>query len=225
MANIKYELSVTDNQIEMLIQAFETGCPVDVALQYSKINKATYYYWLAVANVVKRCKENDFMKKQSELVNDGISISDVSDAIDFVNQEKESKATIDAYIEPNPKSILKYRNNKRYKEFADKVYEIIERCDFARSKNILDHLEMIKRASRTPKISANSSQWYLERALPEVFGKTNNNANTINMDDENADKKVKGIQIEFINPETRENQDRVRDMEKEILNELNGGKA
>lgn len=217
MANVKYVINASDDQIANLKKALHVGSPLDVALKYSRISKATFYYWVAIANVVKAAREQEFIRLQEEEVNSGVSMSDVQMCVDNENKANSgAKYTIDAFIQPTKESLMKYRNNKRFKEYADKVYDIINECDSLRSEIVLYHLTAIRDAARQRGGNAVSSQWFLERTMPEFFGRQD----TINQNIETKGTAPAPVVVKFVNPKDAESKDRVKMMEQTIMDEL-----
>lgn len=223
MSNVKYEIAENENQIESLIKALKTGAPLDVALQYANISKQRYYYWVALASIAKYDQEEKFIKMQTVNVNSGISFAAIKESIQEDNKKNEHyKSTIGAFVEPSKESMLKYHTSKAFKEFVDKVADIITRCDQARSDIVLLHLQAVREGAiadaqgRRKLVNTAGSQWFLERTLPNVFGRPSDMAIT------ESNKEVEAIQVKFVDPDKKESRDRVKEMEELVKRELTG---
>ena len=217
MANIKYQINVSEEQINNLKKALHVGSPLSTALKFAGISRSTYYYWVAIASLVRYVKEQEFAKQQSDLVDAGISFAAIKESIQEDQKETEHhQSTIDAFIEPTPESILKYKTNRSFKEFADKVYAIIEDCDRMRSEIVMYHLTAIRDSARQRGASSNASQWFLERTLPEYFGRVKTPEE---IENENK-KKVETVEVKFISPDNKDTTQRVRDMETLVEHQL-----
>lgn len=211
MAN-KYKLNVDDTQIENLKKSFQAGAPLDVALAYAQISKYTFYYWVSIANVVRACKEADFVKEQEEMNKIGIDLSSIREQIE-IDSESIFRTGVNAYFNPDPRAIKKYRENSAFRVFANQVYEIICDCDKRRSEVILYHLTAIRDSVKKRGAPPVSSQWFLERTLPKQFGRNF-------VQEENENKVVKPVQIEFVSPDKKDTQERVKAMERTVEVEL-----
>ena len=119
------------------------------------------------------------------------------------------------FIEPSMDSILRYKNSKRFKEYADQVYEIINECNQIRAEVTLSHLATITKSTQDKRINASGSMWWLERTQPDFFAKPTDKVK----EEENAPTPVERVQVEFIDSSTKENKDRIRHMEELVLSE------
>jgi hypothetical protein len=211
MAN-KYKLNVSDEQIDNLKKAFQAGSPLDVALSYAQISKYTFYYWVSIANVVRAVKEADFVKEQEEMNKIGIDLSSIREQIE-IDSESIFRTGVNAYFNPDPRAIKKYRENSAFRVFANQVYDIILECDKKRSEVILYHLTAIRESVKKRGAPPTSSQWFLERTLPRQFGRTF-------LPEENDKRPVEPIKIEFVSADEKDTKDRVKAMERTVEVEL-----
>ena len=136
----------------------------------------------------------------------------------------EYKAGIDAFIEPTAESLLKYKVNKSFREFCQQAYQIICRCDKARSDIVLAHLKAIRESATGENRYAkgknmSASQWFLERTLPNYFGRPIDNVVA------DANKPIEPIKVEFVSSTNKETKDRVKAMEDLVASEMLGDKA
>lgn len=222
-----YQISLTQDQIDEFQKALHSGSPLSVALSYAKIPPAKYFYYVELANISAYFKEMELVKEEEAMIHSGVELSQVrSSAETFA-----SKASLHELRTPTAESILRYKNNKTFKKFCDDVYDLLSECDKLRAEIALYHLGQIRKASESKRINANASQWFLERTMPDFFGRTdktkfegslNSNHTIIGQDDTNV---LPPIKVEFVDPNTRESQDRVRAMENKVLEQLNGKEA
>ena len=211
----------TDEQINDLYKALRGGAPLVLALQYAGISRATYYYWVAAASVVTQAKSQEELEDVEALVQSGISLQTVRDLSEAAAAQK--RTGIGTFIEPSPESILQYKNSRKFKKFADKCYEVVSECDKIRSGLALIHLNNIRMSvDKKNRLNASGSMWFLERTLSDFFAKPSDKVAV-----EDGDKiLVEPVKVEFVNPESEETQDRVKEMEDELHRLIDGeGKA
>lgn len=104
---------------------------------------------------------------------------------------------------------------KRNKYYAQDVYDLIEKCNYYKAKVIIYHLSNI----HSPKKKTNdwkSSAWYLERTNPDRYGR--------NPNVKDKDTTIDKISIEFVDPTKQDTQDRLKALEQEVKDSLNGNK-
>lgn len=218
----KNVFKATDEQLEKLYNSLEQGAPLILALQYAGISKATYYYWVAVSCVVEQAKSQEELEDVEALVQSGVSIQDVRDLSE--SSSRQRRTGISVWIEPSAEAVLNYKNNHKFKRFANKCYEVIQKCGRIRTGTVISHLENIKKSSnKYSGVNASGSMWFLERTLPDFFAKPSDKAAA----DQNGENiHVEPIRVEFVDPDTEESKQRVKDMEQDLLVKLNGeGKA
>lgn len=222
MAKRKLEIKATQDQIDTLQETLKAGAPLHLALQRAEISVATYYYWVAIACIVTTVKSQQEIEEMEELAKSGVSISNVRDLAQATTKGKKSGVGI--YIEPSAESILTYKNNRKFKKFADRCYEIVTACDKARSDFATDQLKLIKLSTlKKNNINPSGAMWWLERNMPEQFAKP---SDKVKEDENSSVVGVPAIEVEFIDPNTRDSTQRLIDMEDKILSELkDGGKA
>lgn len=216
MARKKLEITASEEELHKLKTALASGSPLLIALQYSGISQATYYYWVAMYSVVVEAKSQDELESFNANYY-GVSIDEIKDMVSHNAPSK--KTALGAFIEPSAESLLQYRNNKRFRAFADKCYEIVKSCNEKRAEAALGHLGTIVKSTKDKRINASGSMWFLERTLSDFFGKESEKVKEA----ENNKVSVEKVQVEFVDPGTKENKDRVRDMEELILNERKDG--
>lgn len=222
MPKRKLEIKATPDQLDELYKGLKAGAPLQLALQRSGISTATYYYWVAISSIVTCVKSQEEIEELEELARSGVSIQYVRDLAASTNKAK--KSGVGVYIEPSAESILNYKNNKKFKKFADQCHEIVTECDKARSD--FATLQLVKIAQSTNKknnVNPSGAMWWLERNMPDFFAKPSDKAKDSETETVVG---VPSIEVEFIDPDTRDTTQRLLDMEEQILNDLKlGGKA
>lgn len=209
-------IKASPEQIEDLKNALRSGAPLTLALQYSGISRATYFYWVAVASIVIQAKSQEELEGVERYINSGVSLQTVRDMSENIAAEKRTGCSV--FIEPSAESVLNYKNNIRFRNFANKVYEIVSECDRIRSKTAINHLLNIQKATSDRRINPSGSMWFLERTMSDFFAKPSDKAK-----EENSEKvKVEPVRVEFVNPDTPETKDRIAQLEAEIME---GGKG
>lgn len=216
MPRKKLEISATFEEIDKLKKALGSGAPLMIALEFSGISQATYFYWVAMYSIVKEAKSQDELENM-DATKYGISIENIKDVAAASSPNK--KTAMSAYIEPSAESMLMYRNNVTFRRFADKCYEIIKECNEQRASAALGHIGTIVKSTKDKRINASGSMWFLERTLSEFFSKPSEKVK----EEENTKTPVEKVQVEFIDPGTKENKDRIKDMDELILNEQKDG--
>lgn len=210
----KLQTKVDDKQLEELYKALRGGAPLLLALQYANISRATYYYWVAMASIVEEAKSQAELEQIEKVLHSGISIQDVKDASEQAAAQK--RTGVGAFIEPSQESLLQYKNSRKFRNFADECYSIVNQCNRIRSEIALEHLEIIK-TSRM-KTKASGSMWYLERTMSDFFAKPSEKA----IDSGESKPAVEKIRVEYVDPDSKETQDRVKAMEEDLIKAING---
>lgn len=221
MAKRKLEIKASEEQLNVLYESLGAGAPLQIALQSAKISMATFYYWVAISSIVVTVESQAEIEEIEELANSGVSIQNVRDLAQAAVKGK--KTGVGAYIEPSQESVLQYKNNKKFRKFADQCHDIISKCDKARSDFATNQLKTIKLSVlKKNGVNPSGAMWWLERNMPDFFAKPSDKAK-----DQDADSTVgvPSIEVEFIDPETSATQQRLLDMEEQILKDMNGGKA
>jgi len=212
----KNVFKATDKQLEDLYAALKGGAPLLLALEYAQISRATYYYWVAVASVVVETKSQEELEDVEEIVKSGISLQQVREMSESAAAQK--RTSIGTFIEPSAESILQYKNSKTFRKFADKCYEVVCECNKIRSGLALVHLSNIRRSTeKGNRINASGSMWFLERTLSDFFAKPSEKAV-----EESGRNIVEPVKVEYINPDTDETKERVREMEEDLERVING---
>ena len=222
MAKRKLEIKATQEQINTLQDTLKAGAPLQLALQRASISVATYYYWAAIASVVVTVKSQEEIEELEQLANSGVPVSYVRDLAQAAT--KGQKSGVGVFIEPTAESIVQYKNNTKFRNFADRCYEIVSGCDKARIDFATEQLKAIKLSTlKKNGLNPSGAMWWLERNMPEQFAKPSDKAKDGETD---VVVGVPSIEVEFIDPNTRDTKQRLLDMEQEILSEQKiGGKA
>lgn len=219
MARKKLEVKATQEQLNKLYDSLKAGAPLQIALQRASISTATYYYWIAISSIVVAVKTQEEIEELENLANSGVSIQEIRDMASFESHGK--KSDIGSYIEPKAESLLQYKNNRKFKKFADQCYEIIQTCDVLRSD--FATMQLLRIAQSTAKkngINPSGAMWWLERNMPSLFAKP---SDKVKDPDNTETAPIPSIQVEFVDPGTTTNLDRLAEMEKKIFDEMNGG--
>ena len=215
MPRKKLKLNASEEEIEKLIKALKAGSPLNLALQFSHISTTTYYYWVAMYSVVVEIKSQDELESL-KADKYGISIDSIKEIA--ADNAAKKKSAMGAFIEPRAESLLKYRNDAIFRNFAKQCYDIIVRCNETRAEAALGHLAAITKSVQDKRVNASGSMWFLERTLSEFFSKPNEK----NKEESESKVPVEKVQLEFINPDKKEDKDRILQMEELILSEQKG---
>jgi len=219
MPRKKLEIQTTEEQLNTLYDSLKAGSPLQLALQRARISLATYYYWVAISSVVVAVKSQEEIDELESLVGkSGVSVNNVKEMASVAASTR--KTGIGTFIEPSGESILKYKNSTRFKNFADEVHEIVSKCDQLRSEFATNQLVRIALSTQKKNgIDPYGAMWWLERNMPDFFAKPSDKSKNA----ENTENQpVSAIQVEFIDPSSTENRDRLLDVEKQILNDQKG---
>ena len=212
----KTAFKATDKQVQDLYTALKGGAPLLLALQYAKISRATYYYWVAVASVVAEVKSQEELEEVEEMMKSGISIQNVRDLSEAAAAQK--RTGIGTFIEPSAESVLQYKNSRKFRKFADQCFDVVSECDSIRSKLALIHLDNIKRSTdKKNRINASGSMWFLERTLSDFFAKPSEKAQ-----EQETRQFVEPVKIEYVDANDEESKNRVQEMENDLLEKING---
>lgn len=215
MPRKKLEITASEEQIDKLVKSLKLGSPLNIALQFAGISPTTYYYWVAMYSIVLEINSQDELEslKADKF---GVSIETIKD-IALTNAPKK-KSSMSAYIEPTAESLMQYRNQYQFRVFANKCYDIINKCNEARAGAALSHLQSITKSVNDKRVNASGSMWFLERTFAEFFSKPNEKAK----EEELNKTPVESVKIEFVEPNSKESKDRIRLMEERILQEQKG---
>lgn len=235
MARTKvFAINLSEDQKAKLKNALAAGSPLTVALTYAKIPSVQYYYYVEVANVSRYFKEMEFVKLDDETIKAGVSFADIREESQELNSFSVNRnGGIATFKEPSEKAKQRYRTNRTFKAFADEVYDFINECDTLRSEAVLYHLNEIRKAAGKRGVNTNSSQWFLERAVPEHFGrndritqKIESNVHSTFSAEGDLDKPaLPPIKVEFINPNANDSVARLKEMEEKIKDQVLGKDA
>ena len=213
----KYKRFATDEQIDDLKKSLQVGSPLTVALSYAGIPSSVFYYWVHIASIVIYVKEMGDIKDNSEVIKSGVSLVVVQNQSLELNlpKNKKNSSSIYTFVEPTPESIQRYKNVAKFQAYCDDIYKLVKELDKCRSEIVMYHLAKIRESAGKPKANTQSSQWFLERTMPDYFGRDRND----NTDNENNS--IPPIKVEYIDPNTKEAQTRIKDMEQLIDDEMN----
>ena len=207
----------SDEQLDTLYTALKGGAPLLIALQYAKINRAAYYYWVAVSCVVEQAHSQEQLEAMEDIFDSGISIQQVRDLSETMAAQK--KTGVSVWIEPSQESILQYKNNKKFRKFADWCHEVVTECDYIRSQLALYHLGNIKKSvDKKNRLNASGSMWFLERTMSDFFAKPSDKAS----EEARENAPVPSVQVEYVDPNSVDSKDRVLSMEAELEKKING---
>ena len=215
----KLTLKTTPDQLNKLYNVLSIGTPLTVALASVGISTSTYYYWVAIYSIVVYVKEQRELEEIEKLSQAGVSIQEIKDMTTSTLGTR--KGGIASYIEPKQESILQYKNNARFRKYANEIYEIVNKCNVIRSDVVVKHLNIIaKSTDAKTKVKASGSMWFLERTQPDLFGRA---VDKVAAEEENSTvTPVTSVQVEFIDPNTDTTKDRVREMEDLVVKQLKG---
>lgn len=221
MARRKLEIKATQDQLDNLKKSLGIGAPLPIALQKVGISMQTYYYWVAIASIVKAAKIEEELDEVEKLAQSGVSVNEIKELTESIS--KSRKTGVGVYIEPSAESVLQYKTSRKFRKFADQCYDIINACDMARGDFATAQLARISQSTHDKKINPSGAMWWLERNLPDFFAKPSDKAK----DQEGSGEvgEIPSIKVEFVDPNTPDQKQRLADMEAEILSEQKGGKA
>ena len=218
MARRKLEIKATEEQLDKLYKALTAGTPITLALRYCGIPVSTYYYWVALACIVKTARSQEELEEIEKLAKSGVSIQEIREISAAAVSQK--KSGVDAFIEPSEESLLNYKNNRRFHKFADQCCEIIENCDRIRSEVVISSVATIRKSSQDKRTNPSGAMWLLERTFSEFFSKPSEKKEA-NLDEKPL---VETVKVEWIDSDTDDQKERIERMEAQILDGM-GGKA
>lgn len=218
MAKRTFKITTPEEDIAKLKKALRVGSPLAIALESAGISKTTYFYWVAMYSVAEEIKSQDELEemKANEC---GISIDEIKSLAAANSPAK--KSAMGAFVEPSAEALMKYRNNRQFRAFADQCYQIIKECNEARAEAALGHIGSIVKSVNDKRVNASGSMWFLERTFSDFFSKPSEKAKEVEADKVPVEK----VQVEFIDSNTKENRDRIKDMEAQILSEQKGAES
>ena len=216
MPRKKLTINATDEQIQLLKAALANGTPISIALQYAGISNATYYYWVAIYSVALVSKEQEELEELEGLAQSGVSLQMCKDIA--ASNSPTKKMSVGTFIEPTQESLLQYKNVRKFRKFADQVYEIIADCNRIRSQVVIKHLNNIQKSTTDRRLNASGSMWFLERTMSETFGRAADKAKI----EETTPAPIGSVTVEFVDPNTDDSKERLEEMEQKILHELKG---
>ena len=190
-----------DERLKKLLNALRTGSPLKIALRYAGIQYSEYRYWLSVYASVVRCQEEQSLRDLKKDKTPLAAIRERSFAYSKVEDENGRM------VEPDAEAMLLYSNSKAFREKADEISQIVIDIDQAKTGAILRHLTRITKEGAN-KTEVAASQWFLERALPQDFGK----------EEKEQLPSIEPIKVNFVTPSDASLK-RIEDMEKSILGE------
>lgn len=226
-----YSINLTEDQKEKLRYALRSGSPLTVALVYAQIPPFQYYYFVEVANIVRYFKEMESVKLYNETIKAGVSFADIREESQDLNSFKVNRnGAIATFKEPSEIAKKRYKENRTFKAFADEVYDFINEMDLLRSEAVVAHLAVIRSSAGKRGVNTTSSQWFLERAIPEHFGKNErvtqriegNVHQTFSAEGDIDKPALPPIKVEFINPNNNDSINRLKEMEDKVRQQVLG---
>lgn len=214
MARKKLEIKATDEQLDRMYLALKAGATLEIALKSAGIGAATYYYWVAISSIVTTVKSQEEVEDLEAMAKSGVPLSVIKELA--ANSQSKSRTSVGSYIEPTQEGILQYKNNTKFRKFANRCYEIVTECDKIRSDFAIRSLIQIQQSTKDKKINPSGAMWWLERSLPDSFAKPSDKAK----ENENSRVATEPIRVEFIDPNTATTKERLMDMEREVLEGL-----
>ena len=215
MARKKLQLTTPEEDILKLKKALRVGSPLPIALESAGISKTTYFYWVAMYSVVVEIKSQDELEEMRAAAC-GISIDEIKNLAAANSPAK--KSALGAFVEPSAESLIKYRNDRQFRCFADQCYQIIKECNEARAEAALGHIGSIVKSVTDKRVNASGSMWFLERTFSDYFSKPSEKVKEAEVDKVQIEK----VQVEFVDGDTKDNKDRIKAMEEQILSEQKG---
>ena len=223
MAKVKLEIKATQEQIDTLHKNLSAGAPLEMALESANISIMKYCHWVSIASIVVAVKNQEEIEELEQVAQSGVVLSSIQEMASSVTDGK--RTGFGKYVQPSQESILRYKNSRKFKKFADQCYDIVSKCNQLRSDFATKQLEAIKVSTlKKNGINPSGAMWWLERNMPDLFAKPSD----IEAKDSQiaSQQSVPAIQVEFINPDTQAQRDRLRELEEDILNNSKiGGKA
>ena len=215
MPRKKLQLTTPEDDILKLKKALRVGSPLPIALESAGISKTTYFYWVAMYSIVEEIKSQDELE-QMRATACGISIDEIKSLAAANSPTK--KSALGAFIEPSAESLIKYRNDRQFRCFADQCYNIIKECNEARAEAALGHVGSIVKSVTDKRVNASGSMWFLERTFSDYFSKPSEKVKEAEVEKPQVEK----VQVEFVDGDTKDNKDRIKAMEEQILSEQKG---
>lgn len=207
MKNKFYRVNITNEQWENLWKALHVGSPIQIALSFAGVKTSTYYYMVKLYSTVEYCNAMEQLNDQE----------DTEDAMAMNQHDSHSNIAVAAYKEPAAEMIEQYMTNPEFKEYANEIHDKMEKCNKMRSEIVIFHLQQIRDGSVQRGKNTNPSQWFLERTMPEFFGRSEKDDPATQ-----TTAPVTSIKVEYVNPNEKESENRVRAMEEQLLQEYNG---
>lgn len=217
MARKKLEIKATDEQLDRMYIALKAGATLELALKSARISAMTYYYWVAIASIVVDVKAQEEILDLESMAQSGAPLSIVRELA--ANTSSKSRNAIGGYIEPTQDGILQYKNNTKFRKFANRCFEIVSECDRIRSDFAIRQLVKIQQSTQDKKINPSGAMWWLERSIPDSFAKPSDKAK----ESENTKVATEPIRVEFVDPNSDITKQRLIDMEREVLNDMKKG--
>lgn len=218
MAKKELTITATNEQISDLKNSLKLGTPITLALQYARIPQSKYLYWVAIYSVALTCKEQQELEELESIAKTGISIQEIKE-MSAATTAHNHKSGIGTFIEPTQEAILRYKNSKKFRDFADQCYKLIDECNQIRSQVVMTHLSVIQKSTDSKnRIKASGSMWFLERTASDFFGRAADKA----IEQETTPSAIPAIRVEYIDPGKTSDLDRLHEIEEKVLNEMKG---
>lgn len=204
--------------LNALYEALKKGVPLSVALTNSGISQTTYFYWVTLASIAHTMKSEKEIQELSDLLGDEDEINFTRDKI-FQETEEYQNEVITKFVEPKETLCYKYQRDEKFRNLCDEAYQIIKTCDESRCMAIAYHINKVAmdgHRSSQGRINARASMWFLERALPTIFGKKE--------EEELKPSRIekKPLKVQFVDPNEKNSLKRVEEMTNELMNVSTG---
>ena len=203
-----YTINISDEQWKDFWASLHVGTPIQVALSFAGIKTATYYQAVKLWSVVEYCNALDEIGDKR----------DTEDAMSMNQHEWHSNIAVAAYKEPEKELVERYKKDDDFKKYANGIHDRMDKANKMRSEIVIYHLQRIRDGAAQRGKNTNASQWFLERTMPEFFGRTDRN----DPGKETPITAVKSITVEYVDPNKKDDIDRVNAMEEELLKEYGG---
>jgi hypothetical protein len=187
-----------NDKLNRLKTAFSLGAPLKTALNFAGVSLSEYRYWEKVANSVSYCIEKEGASK----------LQGKKDVLARIRKETHEEIA-EQEAQPDPELVALYLSSGIFKREANEIYNIFQECEKAKTDSVIHHLKRVSTSTNNAEISA--SEWFLERALPDEFGKNQEEKPT----------PIKPVEIKFVNSKSEESLKRIEALEKELSGEGN----
>lgn len=212
---MKYDINANPDQLNVLYDSLKKGVPLSIALKSARIEKLTYYYWVALGSVAMQIKEEQKLEELKALVPESFDLDEIQNQI-YEEEEMYQDEDIIKFIKPTEEQLYQYKVNNDFRTVCNEAHEIIKTCETKRTEAIMFHLGKVAmdgQYTKSGKISARASMWFLEKAVPNYFGRKP-------VEEEIKPSRIekKPLKVEFVDPNTDQTAKRIEKMRNSILN-------